>query len=94
MLTAGMPERISGKVYEGVHLLNRDDICVEAGAKVKPGVVLDAEGGPIFIGKNAKIFPNATIEGPAARGGLPLSPGRSRCRRDPAAFQPPPRRTR
>jgi UDP-N-acetylglucosamine diphosphorylase/glucosamine-1-phosphate N-acetyltransferase len=64
-LTAGMSERISGKVYDGAHLLNRDAICIEAGAKVKPGVVLDAEEGPIYIGKNAKIFPNATIEGPA-----------------------------
>jgi UDP-N-acetylglucosamine diphosphorylase/glucosamine-1-phosphate N-acetyltransferase len=32
---------------------------------VKPGVVLDAEGGPIYIGKKAKVFPNAVIEGPA-----------------------------
>ncbi len=64
-LTAGMSEKITGKVYDGVYLLNRDAICIEAGAKVKPGVVLDAEEGPIYIAKNAKIFPNATIEGPA-----------------------------
>jgi UDP-N-acetylglucosamine diphosphorylase/glucosamine-1-phosphate N-acetyltransferase len=64
-LTAGMPQRITGTVYDGAFLLNRDDIVIEAGAKVKPGVVLDAEGGPIYIAKNAKVFPNATIEGPA-----------------------------
>jgi UDP-N-acetylglucosamine diphosphorylase/glucosamine-1-phosphate N-acetyltransferase len=64
-LTAGMSAKITGKVYDGVHLLNPDAICIDAGAKVKPGVVLDAEGGPIYIAKNAKIFPNATIEGPA-----------------------------
>jgi len=64
-LTAGMSEKITGKVYDGVHLLNRDAICIEAGAKVKPGVVLDAEEGPIYIAKNARVFPNATIEGPA-----------------------------
>ena len=67
-LTAGMSEKITGTVYEGVHLLNREAICIEAGATVKPGVVLDAEEGPIYIGKNAKIFPNATIEGPACIG--------------------------
>jgi UDP-N-acetylglucosamine diphosphorylase / glucose-1-phosphate thymidylyltransferase / UDP-N-acetylgalactosamine diphosphorylase / glucosamine-1-phosphate N-acetyltransferase / galactosamine-1-phosphate N-acetyltransferase len=64
-LTAQMTARIAGTVYDGAHLLNRDSICVEAGAKVKPGAVLDAEEGPIFIAKNAKIFPNAVIEGPA-----------------------------
>jgi len=35
------------------------------GTKVKPGVVLDAENGPIYIGSNATIFSNAVIEGPA-----------------------------
>jgi UDP-N-acetylglucosamine diphosphorylase / glucose-1-phosphate thymidylyltransferase / UDP-N-acetylgalactosamine diphosphorylase / glucosamine-1-phosphate N-acetyltransferase / galactosamine-1-phosphate N-acetyltransferase len=65
ILTAEMTSRIAGTVYEGAHLLNRDNICIEAGAKVKPGVVLDAEDGPIFIAKNAKIFPNAVVEGPA-----------------------------
>lgn len=54
-----------GKVYPGAHLLNKKSIFIDAGAVVKPGVVLDAESGPIYIGKNAKIFPNAVIEGPA-----------------------------
>lgn len=54
-----------GTVDKGVHLLDGNNIIVGEGARVKPGVVLDAEGGPIYIGKNARIFPNATIEGPA-----------------------------
>ena len=45
--------------------MNRDEIFVGQGAKVKPGAVLDAEGGPIIIEPGATIFPNATIEGPA-----------------------------
>lgn len=57
--------KIKGKVYAGAHLLNEDKIFIDEGAKVKPGVVLDAESGPIYIGKDAKIFPNAVIEGPA-----------------------------
>jgi len=56
---------IQGKVYDGAHLVNRENIYIGAGATIKPGVVLDAEEGPIYIGENARIFPNATIEGPA-----------------------------
>lgn len=57
-------EMIKGKVYDGVFMINKEDIFIDEGAKVKPGVVLDAEEGPIYIGKGAKIFPNAVIEGP------------------------------
>lgn len=57
-------EMIKGKVYDGVFMVNKDDIFIDEGAKVKPGVVLDAEEGPIYIGKGAKVFPNAVIEGP------------------------------
>ncbi len=57
--------KIKGKVYPGAHLLNEENIFIDEGAKVKPGVVLDAESGPIYIGKNVKIFPNAVIDGPA-----------------------------
>jgi UDP-N-acetylglucosamine diphosphorylase/glucosamine-1-phosphate N-acetyltransferase len=58
-------KRLEGKIYCGVHLVNRRSIVLERGAVVKPGVVLDAEDGPIYVGKGAKIFPNATIIGPA-----------------------------
>jgi UDP-N-acetylglucosamine diphosphorylase/glucosamine-1-phosphate N-acetyltransferase len=64
ILTDGKARR-EGKIYEGVHLLNEHFIHIEEGAKIKPGVVLDAENGPIYIGKNVKILPNAVIEGPA-----------------------------
>jgi UDP-N-acetylglucosamine diphosphorylase / glucose-1-phosphate thymidylyltransferase / UDP-N-acetylgalactosamine diphosphorylase / glucosamine-1-phosphate N-acetyltransferase / galactosamine-1-phosphate N-acetyltransferase len=57
--------RIRGKVHNGVHLLNPDQIAIGEGTTVKPGVVLDAEHGPILIGAGATIFPNAVIEGPA-----------------------------
>jgi len=56
---------IRGRIYENVSLLDRENIFIDEGAKVKPGVVIDAEGGPVYIGKNVKILPNATIEGPA-----------------------------
>ncbi|MCL4539769.1 MAG: GlmU family protein [Bacteroidetes bacterium] len=64
ILTNGRPQ-ILGKVYEGVHLMNPSQIHIAEGAKVMPGVVLDAEGGPIYISTKAKVMPNAVIEGPA-----------------------------
>jgi len=63
---AGSPR--AGTVYQGAHLLGTENIWIGEGSKVKPGVVLDAEEGPIVIGRNVTIFPNATIEGPAAIG--------------------------
>ena len=57
--------RIRGTVYDGAHLISRENIVIGEGTKIKPGVVLDGENGPIYIGKNATVFPNAVIEGPA-----------------------------
>ncbi|MBM4174907.1 MAG: glucose-1-phosphate thymidylyltransferase [Ignavibacteria bacterium] len=57
-------KKLLGKIYQGTYLLNENEIFVDEGASVKPGVVLDAELGPIFIGKGAKLMPNAVIEGP------------------------------
>ena len=56
---------IEGKVYEQVSLLEKSNIYVGEGAVLKPGVILDAEDGPIFIEEGAKILHNATIIGPA-----------------------------
>ncbi|MBI3586061.1 MAG: GlmU family protein [Ignavibacteriales bacterium] len=53
------------KIDKGVYLLNEKNIFIDDGVTMKPGTVLDAEGGPIFIGKNVQIFPHATIIGPA-----------------------------
>lgn len=53
-----------GRVYAGAHLLNEPAIEIGAGAVVKPGVVLDAENGPICIDVDAQIQPNAVLEGP------------------------------
>lgn len=55
---------IVGTVYDGAHLVNPAAIHVAAGARVKPGVVLDAESGPIEIDENATVEPNAVLQGP------------------------------
>ncbi|HEX9614769.1 MAG TPA: putative sugar nucleotidyl transferase, partial [Bacteroidota bacterium] len=52
------------KSFPGVHLLGKGNIIIEEGAVIKPGAVLDAEEGPIHIGRDVRVFPNATILGP------------------------------
>jgi len=50
--------------YLGVHFLNKGNIFIGKNVIIKPGVVLDAEDGPIYVGDNAKIMHNASIQGP------------------------------
>jgi UDP-N-acetylglucosamine diphosphorylase/glucosamine-1-phosphate N-acetyltransferase len=55
---------VRGKVYTGAHLLEPAQITIGEGSRIKPGAVLDAEEGPIVIGDNVTVMPNAVIEGP------------------------------
>ncbi len=57
-------EKLNGKIYDGTTFVNEDNIFIGENSKIKPGVILDAEEGPIYIGKDVTIFPNAVIEGP------------------------------
>ena len=41
-------------------------IYIEEGAVIEPGVLLLADDGPIFIGRNAKVLAGAMIKGPTA----------------------------
>jgi len=50
--------------YAGVNVVNRKNIFIGKNVDLKPGVVLDASTGPIFISNNVTIFPNAVIQGP------------------------------
>jgi UDP-N-acetylglucosamine diphosphorylase/glucosamine-1-phosphate N-acetyltransferase len=52
------------KKYPGVNFVNKKNIFIGKDVDLKPGVVLDASTGPIFIEKNVTIFPNAVIQGP------------------------------
>lgn len=63
-LTGGRGSR-HGKIYDGVTFVNEDMIHVDEGSVIKPGVVIDAEDGPVYIGKNVKVFPNSVFIGPA-----------------------------
>ena len=57
-------KKIKGKLHKGVSLVNKKNIYVEKGAEIKPGTVLDASEGPIFIDKNAAVSSNSVICGP------------------------------
>lgn len=52
------------EVPANVHLINEDQIFIEENVIIKPGVVLDASNGPIYIEKNSLIHSNAVVEGP------------------------------
>lgn len=60
--------RIQGKIFDGVHLIEKDNIIILNGAEIKPGAVLDASKGPIYIDQYATVFPNAVVEGPVYLG--------------------------
>lgn len=52
------------RVHQGAHLLAQENINIGKGSVIMPGAVLDGEQGPIMIGQNVTIKPNATLEGP------------------------------
>ena len=45
--------------------MNPGNIFTGSGSRIKPGCVLDAEDGPIFVAEEVLIQPNTTIVGPA-----------------------------
>jgi len=55
---------IHGTVDDGVHLLKPEQIYIAEGSRIKPGVVIDAEHGPVWIAENVTVMPNAVLEGP------------------------------
>lgn len=52
-------------LYPNVHLLAPENIHLARNVKLWPGVVLDAQGGPILIESGTDIRANAVITGPA-----------------------------
>ncbi len=60
--------RIQRKGRSGVHLVRSRNIFAGKNTIIKPGAVLDASGGPIIIGSNVHVMPNAVITGPAVIG--------------------------
>lgn len=61
--TKGKRNRIKGKINKGVQIIGKENIYVEEGAEIKPGVVIDATKAPVYIDRQAVVFPNTVIEG-------------------------------
>ncbi len=55
---------ILGQTDNGCHLMNRENIFIDEGARVMPGVVINAEEGPVWLGKGCRVMPNSVLEGP------------------------------
>ncbi len=56
--------RVEGTLCDGVHFVKKEKVFIGAGSMIKPGCALDADEGPIYIGKNVTISSNSVIEGP------------------------------
>ncbi|MHC4276404.1 MAG: putative sugar nucleotidyl transferase [Planctomycetota bacterium] len=70
------PGKKQGQALDGVHILNPQGVFLGKNATVKPGCVLDAGPGPIYIGEEVEIMPNSVITGPAYVGdGSTVMPG-------------------
>jgi UDP-N-acetylglucosamine diphosphorylase/glucosamine-1-phosphate N-acetyltransferase len=63
---------LSAIAIEGVHLINKENIFLGANTIIKPGVVLDASNGPIYIGSKSVVYPNSVIIGPVYIGNSTL----------------------
>ncbi len=63
LLTAG---RESAKMLPGVTVSGTENVFLEAGAVVRPGTVLNATGGPVYLGENAEIMEGSLVRGPFA----------------------------
>jgi UDP-N-acetylglucosamine diphosphorylase/glucosamine-1-phosphate N-acetyltransferase len=56
---------IEGRVDKGAYLTNLSQIYIGKGSRIEPGVVLNAEEGPIYIGEEVKVRPPTVIDGPS-----------------------------
>lgn len=65
LITTGRPSALI--IDEATKYYNIDNIFIEEGVKIR-AAVLNAEAGPIYIGKNAEIREGAFIKGPFALG--------------------------
>ncbi len=62
------PTSVASLKRRGVQVLGGDEVHVSVDVSIKPGTVLDAENGPIHIGRGAQILAHANIMGPVSIG--------------------------
>jgi UDP-N-acetylglucosamine diphosphorylase/glucosamine-1-phosphate N-acetyltransferase len=57
-------KKTGAAVHEHAALVNRDEIYLGAGVTVMPGAVIDATGGPVYVGDNTRVESHAAVYGP------------------------------
>ncbi|MEA1964260.1 MAG: putative sugar nucleotidyl transferase [Candidatus Aerophobetes bacterium] len=55
---------LKGRMAKGAYLINPEKIYIGESSTIEPGVVLNAEEGPIYIAEEVKVSPPTVIEGP------------------------------
>lgn len=58
--------RKSAPLPEHVIAAGKENIFIEEGAKIYPGCIINAEAGPIYIGKDAEVLEGTMMRGPIA----------------------------
>jgi UDP-N-acetylglucosamine diphosphorylase/glucosamine-1-phosphate N-acetyltransferase len=64
-LTAG---RTSAPIPEGVIAINAGEIFIEPKARLLPGTILNASGGPVYIDNEAEVMEGCMLRGPMSLG--------------------------
>jgi UDP-N-acetylglucosamine diphosphorylase/glucosamine-1-phosphate N-acetyltransferase len=63
LLTAG---RTSAAIPEGVTVIGKENLFIEAGGVIQPGSIINASTGPVYVGKGAEIMEGCLVRGPLA----------------------------
>ena len=58
--------RKSAAIPEGVTVVGKENLFIEASAKIQPGTVINASGGAVYIGNDAEIMEGCLVRGPLA----------------------------
>lgn len=65
-LLSDNPENTNQQISEKTIFQNKEDIYIGEGVAIEPGCVINAEMGPVYLGKGAKIMAGSYIRGPVA----------------------------
>ena len=63
LLTDG---RNSAPIPDYVTVTGKENLFIEEGAKIAAGVIINATGGPVYVGKDAEIMEGCMLRGPIA----------------------------
>lgn len=63
-----LSDRADVSVHPSAIVVNPEQIVTEPGATVRPGAILNAEDGPILLGRDAVIHERAVVRGPCVIG--------------------------